>query len=84
MDQRLDPVLRAVATTRTDLSHVGPIRAGLDERRRAALDGTDAIGVSISDAIASGVAVRIYRGARPPAPTVIYCQIGRASCRERV
>jgi acetyl esterase len=75
-DERLDPVLRAVATTRTDLSQVGPIRAGLDERRRAALDSTDAIGVSISDAIASGVAVRIYRGARPPAPTVIYCHAG--------
>ena len=76
MDDRLDPVLRAVATTRTDLSQVGPIRAGLDERRRAALDSTDAIGVSISDTIASGVAVRIYRGARPPAPTVIYCHAG--------
>ena len=75
-DQRLDPVLRAVATTRTDLSHVDPIRAGLDERRRAAADGTDCTGVSVSDAIASGVAVRVYRGARSPAPAVIYCHAG--------
>jgi acetyl esterase len=76
IDQRLDPVLRAVATTRTDLSHVSPVRAGLDERRRAAVDATNAIGVSISDAIASGVPVRIYRGGRASAPAVIYCHAG--------
>ncbi|WP_428342811.1 alpha/beta hydrolase [Mycobacterium sp.] len=74
--ERLDPVLRAVATTRTDLSRVGPVRVGLNERRHAALDSTDAIGVSISDATASGVAVRIYRGAPAPAPVVIYCHAG--------
>ncbi len=76
MEERLDPVLRAVATTRTDLSDVGPIRAGLDERRRAAIDAVDAVGVSISEATASGVAVRIYRGARAPSPAVIYCHAG--------
>jgi acetyl esterase len=75
-DDRLDPVLRAAATTRTDLSNVGPIRLGLDERRRIAADNTDAIGVSITDATAAGVAVRIYRGAPAPAPTVIYCHAG--------
>ncbi len=73
---RLEPVLRAVATTRTDLSNVGPVRAGLDERRRAGVDAVDAIGVSIGDATASGVDVRIYRGAPAPAPTVIYCHAG--------
>ena len=76
IDERLDPVLRAVATTRTDLSHLGPIRAGLDERRRAGVEAVDAIGVSIGDATASGVDVRIYRGAPAPAPTVIYCHAG--------
>ena len=54
----------------------GPIRAGLDERRRAAVADVDATGVSISDAIASGVRVRIYRGAPTPAPAVIYCHAG--------
>ena len=48
MDQRLDPVLRAVATTRTDLSDVstiGVLRDGLDARRSAAVAGIDATGV---------------------------------------
>ncbi|HXS85143.1 MAG TPA: alpha/beta hydrolase, partial [Mycobacterium sp.] len=76
MNERLDPVLRAVATTRTDLSDVGPVRAGLDERRRAAVADTDATGVAISDHVADGVPVRIYRGAASPAPTVIYCHAG--------
>lgn len=76
IDERLDPVLRAVATTRTDLSDVGPIRAGLDERRRAAVADIDATGVAISDQVADGVPVRIYRGAASPAPTVIYCHAG--------
>lgn len=76
IDDRLDPVLAAVATTRTDLSNVGPIRAGVDERRRAAVAGVDATGVSIIDENASGVPVRVYRGAPPPAPAVIYCHAG--------
>ncbi|UMB69261.1 alpha/beta hydrolase [Mycobacterium paraterrae] len=75
-EPRLEPALRAVATTRTDLSNLGPVRAGLDERRRAAVDAVDAIGVSIIDASASGVDVRIYRGAPAPAPAVIYCHAG--------
>lgn len=75
-EARLEPVLRAAASTRTDLSNVGPVRAGLDERRRAGVDAVDAIGVSISDATASGVGVRIYRGAPAPAPVVIYCHAG--------
>jgi acetyl esterase/lipase len=76
MDERLDPVLRAVATTRTDLINLGPVRAGLDERRRAAVLDIDATGVAISDDVADGVPVRIYRGAPAPAPTVIYCHAG--------
>ncbi len=80
MDERLDPVLRAVATTRTDLSAVGPVRTGLDERRRAGVADIDATGVSISEDTASGesrpVRVRIYRGAPPPSPVAVYCHAG--------
>jgi acetyl esterase len=76
IDDRLDPVLRAVATARTDLSDLGPVRAGLDERRRAAVADIDATGVAISDHVADGVPVRIYCGTASPAPTVIYCHAG--------
>ncbi|MFZ1161779.1 alpha/beta hydrolase [Mycobacterium sp.] len=76
MDERLDPVLRAVATTRTDLSSAGPVRAGLDERRRAGIADIDVTGVSIDDATVHGVRVRIYRGAPMPAPAVVYCHAG--------
>jgi acetyl esterase len=80
MDERLDPVLRAVATTRTDLSLVGPMRESLDQRRRAAVEDIDTAGVSISEDTTTGesrpVRVRIYRGAPAPAPTVIYCHAG--------
>jgi acetyl esterase len=76
MEQRLDPVLRAVATTRTDLSLYGVIRESIDERRRAAVADIDSPGVVIREATASGVRVRIYDGAPTPAPTVIYCHAG--------
>jgi acetyl esterase/lipase len=76
VDERLDPVLRAVATTRTDLSSVGPVRAGLDDRRRAGIADVDATGISINDEVASGVRVRIYRGAPPPSPVAVYCHAG--------
>jgi acetyl esterase/lipase len=79
MDERLDPVLRAVATTRTDLSDlskVGLLREGLDERRRAGVGDIDAAGVSINDEVVSGVRVRIYRGAPPPSPVAVYCHAG--------
>jgi acetyl esterase len=80
MDERLDPVLRAVATTRTDLSSIGPIRESLDQRRRAAVADIDTAGVSIREEVASGeshpVRVRMYRGGPAPAPAVIYCHAG--------
>ena len=66
MNERLDPVLRTVATTRTDLSSIGPIRESLDQRRRAGVADIDTAGVSISEEVVSGesgaVRVRIYRG----------------------
>lgn len=83
MNERLDPVLRAVATTHTDLSSlskIGIIRESLDQRRRAAIEDTDTTGVSISEQVATGgahpVPVRIYGGAPAPAPAVIYCHAG--------
>ena len=76
MDERLDPVLRAVATTRTDLSLYKVIRESIDERRRATVADVDSSGVAIRDATASGVRVRIYQGADAPAPAVIYCHAG--------
>jgi acetyl esterase len=76
MDQRLDPVLRAVATTRTDLSLYRVIRESIDERRRAVVADIDSSGVVIREATASGVRVRVYNGAPTPAPTVIYCHAG--------
>jgi acetyl esterase len=80
MNERLDPVLRAVATARTDLSLIGPVRESLDQRRCATVAATDTAGVSICEEIACGesrpVPVRIYRGGPSPAPTVIYCHAG--------
>jgi acetyl esterase/lipase len=79
MDLRLDPALRAVATTRTDLSDmskIGLLREGLDARRRATVAEIVDTGVSISDVVASGVRVRVYQGSPAPAPAVIYCHAG--------
>ncbi|MGB6207075.1 alpha/beta hydrolase [Mycobacterium sp.] len=83
MNERLDPVLRAVATTRTDLTDlptIGLIRASLDERRRDAVAGADTAGVSIHEHVVPAeshpVRVRIYRGGPAPSPTVIYCHAG--------
>ena len=81
--ERLDPALRAVATTRTDFSldSIRFMRALFNERRREAAEHTDAQGVRIVDdtvaAGAGGVAVRIYRGAETtPAPVIVYCHAG--------
>jgi acetyl esterase len=86
VNDRLDPVLRAVATTRTyltdlsDLSKIRPIRESLDQRRRTAVANVDATGVLISEQVVPGksrsVRVRIYRGGPMPSPAVIYCHAG--------
>lgn len=76
---RLDPQLRALATTRADFSleAIQLSRRPFNERRRAAADLVDVRGVSITDAVAAGVPVRIYRGApAAPAPAVVYCHAG--------
>jgi acetyl esterase/lipase len=80
--ERLDPVLRAIATTRTDFS-LGAIqlmREPFNERRRIAAEHTEAQGVEIVEgnlaAGSGGVSVRIYRGGDSPAPAVVYCHAG--------
>ncbi|ORW84532.1 alpha/beta hydrolase [Mycobacterium sp. IEC1808] len=80
---RLDPVLQAVATTRTDFSaeSIGLLREPFDQRRREVAERTDAQGVRIADdvvATESGdLPVRIYRGGEAnPAPAMIYCHAG--------
>jgi len=80
--ERLDPALRAVATTRTDFTttSIELTREPFNERRRLAAECTEAQGVRIvEDAVetaAGPVPVRIYRGADSPAPAVVYCHAG--------
>jgi acetyl esterase/lipase len=84
--ERLDPALRAVATTRTDFSaeSIQLIREPFNQRRREAAERIDAQGVRIADdnvtTASGGVAVRIYRGgeANPagPVPGIVYCHAG--------
>jgi acetyl esterase/lipase len=77
--RRLDPVLRAVATTRTAFSPqaIELMRGPFDLRRREAAHLTDLPGVQISEDTAAGrVRVRIYRAGPSQAPAVVYCHAG--------
>ncbi len=80
--ERLDPALRAIATTRTDFAPaaIALMREPFNERRRVAAEQTDAAGVLIVDdtapAAGGGVPVRIYRGGESRAPAVVYCHAG--------
>jgi acetyl esterase len=81
--ERLDPALRAVATTRTNFSPVAIrlMREPFNQRRREAAARTDAQGVQIVDdhvaAESGGIAVRTYRGGETtPAPVIVYCHAG--------
>jgi len=80
--ERLDPVLRAVAATRTDFSleAIRVMREPFNQRRRETAEHTDASGVHINeDTVISesgGIPVRIYRGGGSPAPAVVYCHAG--------
>lgn len=78
MAARLDPALRHLADTRTDLSpEVLPtVRDGLDQRRAEQAGALDTVGVDITDTRIGTVPVRVYRGHPGPAPTVIYCHSG--------
>lgn len=75
----LDPALAAVAPTSMDLSAQGipAVRASLAQRRRAAAQAIDPVGVRVSAAAAGRVPVRIYRGGTGTAdPAVVYCHAG--------
>jgi acetyl esterase len=76
--RRLDPALHTFAAPRIDLSlnTLGAVRESLNARRAEAVGHIDATGVDITDTRAAGVPVRIYRGAAPPSPAVIYCHAG--------
>jgi len=77
--ERLDPALRAVATTRTDfsLASIQLMREPFNARRGEAAEQTDAQGVQIvEDTVATeagAVPVRIYRGGEP---VIVYCHAG--------
>jgi acetyl esterase len=81
--ERLDPALRAVATTRTNFSlrAIKLMREPFDDRRRETAERTDAQGLQIADHTAqaegASVPVRVYRGGQTkPAPVVLYCHAG--------
>jgi acetyl esterase len=81
--ERLDPALRAIATTRTNFSlrAIKLMREPFNDRRREAAALTDVSGLQIADhtaqADAVGVPVRVYRGGQTaPAPVVMYCHAG--------
>ena len=85
MVQRLDPALRHLATTRTDLSaaSIGPSRESLNRRRNEIAQSLNTTGVVITDAqvAAAGghlIPVRIYRpgGKSARSGAVIYCHAG--------
>ena len=78
VSERLDPVLREVATTRTafSLEAIQLMREPFNERRRGAAEQTDALGVQVVDDNAGGVPVRLYRGGPATTPVVVYCHAG--------
>lgn len=75
---RLDPALRHLAGSRTDLSAgvLGVVRDSLNRRRAETVKAVNDVGVEIENRVAGSVPVRIYRGAPAPAPAVIYCHAG--------
>lgn len=75
---RLDPALRHLAGSRTNLSADGlpPYRESLNRRRRDEANALDTASVAIQDTAAGSVPVRVYRFGPAPAPAVIYCHSG--------
>src|ERR1700739_1430899 len=81
--ERLDPALRAVATTRTNfsLSAIKLMGDPLNDRRRGAADRPAARGWQSAEhpaqAEAASVPVRVYRGGHTePTPVVGFCPAG--------
>lgn len=75
---RLDPALRHLGESRTNLSAdvLSTYRESLNQRRRDEAQALDVTGVSIEDVTADAVPVRIYRAGTSPAAAVIYCHSG--------
>jgi acetyl esterase len=75
---RLDPALRHLAESRTNLAADGlrTYRESLNRRRRDEAQAVDITGIAVEDTMAKKVPVRIYRGGLSPAPAVIYCHSG--------
>ncbi|OBK72439.1 alpha/beta hydrolase fold domain-containing protein [Mycobacterium sp. 1274761.0] len=75
---RLDPALRHLAGSRTNLSADGldAYRESLNRRRRDAAQALDISGVAVEDTSAGAVPVRIYRGGSAVTAAVIYCHSG--------
>jgi acetyl esterase len=80
--ERLHPVLRAVATTRTQFSTaaIQLMREPFNQRRRESAEAIDEPAVCIKEdtvvAESAVVPVRVYRGGPSPAPVVVYCHAG--------
>lgn len=73
----LHPALAGAVRTDLAADVIVATRESLNERRREAVAQIDTAGVSINDAEAAGVPVRIYRGGpAQDAPAVIYCHAG--------
>jgi acetyl esterase len=80
---RLDPALRYLASSRTDLTLDGlaALRDSLNIRRRESAEALDTSDVDVVDAVvpADGgrtIQIRIYRGGASHAPAVIFCHSG--------
>jgi acetyl esterase len=75
---RLDPALRHLAESRTNLAADGlrTYRESLNRRRREEAQAVDVTGVAVDDTMVKSVPVRIYRGGPSPAPAVMYCHSG--------
>jgi acetyl esterase/lipase len=80
--ERLDPALRAIATTRTVFSAeaIQLMRDPFDQRRReiARQDDTPGVQITAHNVVAEAgvIPIRIYRGGPVPAPVVVYCHAG--------
>jgi len=74
--RRLDPALRHLAAARIDLSAetLPALRESVNGRRREAAEGLDTTGVEITEEVADGVPLRLYRGGT--AGTVLFCHSG--------
>lgn len=78
IEERLEPALRHLAGTRTDLSAhlLKSVRASLNQRRAEAARRLEAPDVKVESMAAQSVPVRVYRGGATPASAVIYCHAG--------